>query len=147
MEALLINELQLFDKSLELFIESYNICRTIPINSTNRLQLQQLDAFSSRFSRTSDILIQKLFRTIVEIEGENADTVRDKINLMNKIGVIQDNTELLADIRRVRNKIAHEYLEIDHNLFYQKLLEYSSSLILFSQQTIEYCRLKYNITK
>lgn len=71
-------------------------------------QLVELEALTSRFARLSDLLIQKLFKTIDEIEGTSPGTVRDRLLQAEKKGII-NNTDEFMEIRKVRNRIAHEY--------------------------------------
>ena len=42
-------------------------------------QLIELDALTSRFARLSDLLIQKMFKTIERLDLETPGTVRDRI--------------------------------------------------------------------
>jgi uncharacterized protein YutE (UPF0331/DUF86 family) len=71
-------------------------------------QLIELDALTSRFARLSDLLIQKIFKTIERLDLETPGTVRDRILQAEKKGLI-DNANILFEIREVRNSIAHDY--------------------------------------
>lgn len=42
-------------------------------------QSVELEALTSRFARVSDLLIQKTFKTIDQIEGTTPGTVRDRL--------------------------------------------------------------------
>ena len=71
-------------------------------------EMESLEALTSRFSRLSDIIIQKVFRTIDILDLEDEGTVRDRINRAEKKGIIKSADDFI-DIRILRNEIAHEY--------------------------------------
>jgi len=71
-------------------------------------ELIELEALISRFARMSDLLTQKIFKTIDYIEGETPGTVRDRILNAEKKGIIK-NADDFTEIRKIRNRIAHEY--------------------------------------
>lgn len=73
-------------------------------------EVDSLELLSSRFSRLTDFLIQRIFRLIDEIDLDPPGTVRDIINRAEKKGLI-DNADILIESRILRNKIAHEYVE------------------------------------
>lgn len=70
-------------------------------------QFERLESLSARFSRLSDILIQRIFRLVDEIELVGSSTVLDRIYRAEKRGWAQ--AEQLIKIRELRNLIAHEY--------------------------------------
>ena len=47
-------------------------------------QLIELEALTARFARTSDLLIQKLFKTIDQLDASTPGTVRDRILMAKK---------------------------------------------------------------
>ena len=71
-------------------------------------QLIELEALTSRFARLSDILIQKVLKTIERLDGDNPGTVRDRILQAEKKGITR-SADALIEIRDVRNTIAHDY--------------------------------------
>ena len=70
-------------------------------------QLERLESMSARFARLSDILIQRIFRLVDDIELVGSSTVLDRIYRAEKRGWAQ--AEQLIKIRELRNLIAHEY--------------------------------------
>jgi len=89
---------------------SWEKCKTLELGSEYTLEeLEVFEAFTSRFSRISDLLVQKLFRTIDEVELETGGSVRDRLNRAEKRELIQ-SVDQFRDIIKLRNKIAHEYL-------------------------------------
>ena len=73
---------------------------------------EKLDAFSMRFGKLQDILGDQIFRALLEIEMENPQrmTMRAKLNLMEKLGVI-DSAEQWEELRNIRNGLTHDYAE------------------------------------
>jgi len=71
-------------------------------------QLIELEALTARFARVSDLLIQKIFKSIDLLDANTPGTVRDRIIQAERKGIIE-NAQTLLEIRNVRNTIAHEY--------------------------------------
>ena len=71
-------------------------------------ELIELEALNSRFARLSDLLIQKLFKTIEIVDLEIPGTARDRIENAAKKGIVHHSAALM-DIRRLRNTISHDY--------------------------------------
>ena len=106
---LLKAELSLLDNAIEILKYSYDACLKIDIKEQYTLdELDRFEAFTSRFARLSDIVIQKMFRLIDDIDLEDSGTVRDRINRAEKKNLIED-ADIFIQIRIVRNDIAHEY--------------------------------------
>lgn len=109
--TLLEEELLLLSDAVETLNVSYERCKDCIQKSTRTLEeLERLEAFTGRFARATDILIQKVFRCIDEIELENEGSVLDRINRAEKRGTIK-SAEKVIEMRRLRNRIAHEYLK------------------------------------
>ncbi len=70
-------------------------------------QLERLESLTSRFARLSDLLIQRIFRLIDDIELTGTGTILDRIYRAEKRGWC--NATELIKIRELRNLIAHEY--------------------------------------
>lgn len=70
-------------------------------------KLERLESLTSRFARLADLLIQRIFRLVDEIELVSAGTVRDRIERAEKRGWAEASQ--LVKIRELRNMIAHEY--------------------------------------
>ena len=72
-------------------------------------ELERFDALTGRFLRVYETAVQ-FFRTVDMMESiEKADTFRDLIHHVCKLGYIQ-NEETWMDMRIIRNKITHDYL-------------------------------------
>jgi hypothetical protein len=70
-------------------------------------QLERLESLTSRFARLADLLIQRIFRLIDEIELTGGSSILDRIYRAEKRGWA--NASELIKIRELRNLIAHEY--------------------------------------
>ena len=73
---------------------------------------EKLDAFSMRLGKLQDMLGDQVFRALLEIEMEDPQrmTMRAKLNLMEKMGVI-DSAEQWEELRNIRNGLTHDYAE------------------------------------
>jgi uncharacterized protein YutE (UPF0331/DUF86 family) len=100
--------------------------------------LIELEALTSRFSRLSDILIQKVFKTIERLDADTPGTVRDRILQAEKKGIIS-SAEAFTEIRDIRNTIAHDYDNVNFNEVVSFVMKSTPVLL----QTVETC-IKYS---
>lgn len=70
-------------------------------------KLERLESLTSRFARLADLLIQRIFRLVDEIELVGIGSVRDRIERADKRGWA--DVGQLVKIRELRNMIANEY--------------------------------------
>jgi hypothetical protein len=89
---------------------------------------ESFDALTSKFARCSDILTQKVLRTLVFLMREEAPTFIDRMNLCEKLGAIP-SAKSLVEIRDLRNTIAHEYAVDDLMELYADVLKLCPHLI------------------
>jgi len=109
-KLLLEYEIKLLEDSRKMLAHSYDACIKIGFKDTYTIEeLDCFEALTSRFARTSDILIQKIFRLVEKIELERQGSIIDRINGAEKRGLIE-SAETFKEIRRIRNEIAHEYM-------------------------------------
>lgn len=126
---LLMAELKLLDDAAEVLQYSHDVCSKIGIKESYSLEeLDRFEALTSRFARTSDILIQKILRLIDIMELESPGTIIDRINRAEGRGLISSAREF-REIRRLRNDIAHEYILSAINDINFKALELTPSLL------------------
>ena len=71
-------------------------------------QLESVEAFSSRFARTVDLLVNKLLRSLDRMELRPEGTLLDVVNRAEKRGFVERATDL-REMKDVRNFIAHDY--------------------------------------
>lgn len=126
----LVQDCLLQSKHLKL---SCDKCSKVDLNqfSIEALSEESLEAFEalvSRFGRLSDMLTQKIFRLIDELEYENHKTFIDRINAAEKRELI-DSAYEFREIREIRNKIEHEYESSNLLELFAKTLEFSPQLL------------------
>ncbi len=140
---LMSKELTLLDDSTDILKYSYGKCQKIGIQEDYIIDdMDQFEAFTSRFARMSDMLIQKIFRLIDKIELDDEGTIRDRINRAEKKGLIE-SADIFIQIRIVRNDIAHEYHTENIKDIYKKVLELTPYLLNCVEKVKEYCK-KHN---
>lgn len=145
MQRLLVQELKVLNDARDVLLYSFNKCSAIGIKETYEPEeLESFESFTGRFARLSDILIQKIFRLVDELDLDSQGTIRDRINRAEKKELI-GSSDVFVEIRMVRNDIAHEYLpEAIHDIF-KKVLTLSPHLFESVERTILYCK-KYTCT-
>jgi hypothetical protein len=89
---------------------------------------ESFDALTSKFARCSDILTQKVLKTLVFMLREDAPTFLDRMNLCEKLGAIP-SARSLVEIRDLRNTIAREYAVDDLMELYSDVLQLCPQLI------------------
>jgi uncharacterized protein YutE (UPF0331/DUF86 family) len=128
-QRLLTEQLQLLDKSVDVFSYSYKRCKEV--NEKPKYSEQDLERFESltgRFARLADLLVQKIFRLIDRMDLEDQGTVRDRINRAEKKGLIE-SAEQFVLIRELRNTIAHDYDPIAIEKMFLAVLDFCPILI------------------
>jgi len=117
------------EKASDVLLYSVEKCRKISISEgLSYEELESYEALTSRFARLSDIIIQKVFRTIDSLDLDDAGTVRDRINRAEKKGLIKSADDFIA-VRILRNEIAHEYKTETIYSIFLKVLELSEVLL------------------
>ena len=71
-------------------------------------QLESAEAFTGRFARSVDLLVNKVLRSLDRVELKPEGTLLDVINRAQKRGLVA-RTEELREMKDVRNMIAHDY--------------------------------------
>ena len=67
------------------------------------------EALTSRFARLNDFLLQRVFRTLDQIELADEGTALDRLQRAEARGLIS-SAERWRELRLLRNAIAHDYL-------------------------------------
>jgi hypothetical protein len=136
----LFEVLDQLDDALSWLERSHAICKEIGIKE--KFKAEEYDAFetlTSRFARISDMVIQKVFRSIDKIEFEKEGTLLDVLNRSHKRGIIKSIDEV-REIRELRNDIAHEYAPTDLKNLFGDTLRLSESLMEIINRVKEYTR-------
>lgn len=140
MQKLLENELKVLVDAREVLRYSFNKCSAIGIKeSYEPEELESFESFTGRFARLSDILIQKIFRLLDELDLDAQGTIRDRINRAEKKELIA-SSDVFVEIRMIRNDIAHEYLPEAIREIFGKVLLLTPHLFDGVERTIRYCK-------
>ncbi len=99
-------------------------------------QLERLESLTSRFARLADLLIQRIFRLIDDIELESGGTILDRVYRAEKRGLV--NASEIIKIRELRNLIAHEYANDKMPEVYAAVVTLSPVLLAVIPNVIEY---------
>lgn len=144
MTDLLAEELDLLQEATNIFDYSYRKCKRFANRKkfTND-ELEILDAFTSRFACLSDLIIQKMFKSIEKADLEDEGSIRDRINRAEKNGLIA-SAESFVEIRKLRNTIAHEYVPKLKEIV-AKALEFSPLLLESVEMIKGYCKKNYGV--
>ena len=126
---------------------SYDASQKILKSESNGIfTLQQqdvLEAFASRPARTTDMLVQKIIKTIHLYETEPPATIRDMLLQAKKKGIIKQ-AEVMFEIRQFRNEIAHDYLPESQLKIAEACVYYTVLLLQNVDKAILYCN-KYPV--
>ena len=134
----LIEDSTLFKKQLDWLQYSLNECQEIGIKSSYTVEeFGKFETLCSRYSRSIDFLIRKLFRSIDAYEFENQGTLIDIVNNAHKRGLFESVDELRL-MKDVRNSIVHEYIEDDLREIFEEVIRYSKKLITIGNNTLQY---------
>ena len=102
---------------------------------------ETLEALTSRFARLSDILFQRLFRTLDQVELIDEGTNIDRLNRMEKRGVIV-SAELWKQVRQLRQSIAHEALIQASDSVVLESIQYGQELLDTVERFTRYAQSK-----
>ncbi|MDX1919836.1 MAG: nucleotidyltransferase substrate binding protein [Candidatus Caenarcaniphilales bacterium] len=98
-----------------------------------------LEALTSRFGRTADLLINKVFRSLDAVEFEDKGSAIDIINRAHKRGLFED-IDQIRQIKDLRNEIVHEYKKANLEEIFAQVLEFTPLLLEIAQKTKVYSR-------
>ena len=119
---------------------SMQICASMPLEGEISAEDHDaFEAFTSRFARAGDVLVQKVLRALDAVELEDGGTLIDAVNRAEKRGLI-DSVEQLREIRELRNEIAHEYALQDLRNLFADVRKFSPQLVAIAQRVDLYCR-------
>lgn len=112
MNKLLAEQINTLDAAVRVLQDSHQ--RVGDIFKKNKSELsvaekESCEALTARFARLCDFLFQRAFRTLDQVELMDEGSGIDRLNRMEKRGVIASAT-LWRNLRELRNDIAHEYL-------------------------------------
>ena len=136
----LLKNLEALKKQIFWLEVSYKECQRIGIKEEYSIdEFGRLETLTSRFARSIDFLVRKMFRSIDDYELENQGTLIDVVNNAAKRGLVTSIDEIRM-IKEVRNDIVHEYVEDGLIDIFEDVLKYSEKLLEMMNQTKNYCQ-------
>jgi uncharacterized protein YutE (UPF0331/DUF86 family) len=109
--------LKLLNKNFSYLLKSYKKAQNVDFSKGELTEdeIEVLEVLSNRFSRTVDMLINKVLRSLDLLELEDTNRKLDIVIRAEKRGFV-DSYDLLIELKDLRNELAHEYIQ-------EKLLE------------------------
>ena len=101
-------------------------------------EFDKLENLTSRYARTTDMLVNKVLRSIDTVESEDIGTIIDIMNRAEKRGIVS-TAGLLHTIKDLRNNIVHEYKIAEITMFFTDVQKYTPLLLEIIQKVNEYC--------
>ncbi len=131
--------LDFLNDSLQWLERSFTKCSAIGIKKDlTKDEYDEFENLASRFARTSDILIQKVLKSIDLVEFEPEGTLIDVINRADKRGFFE-SVDDIREIRDLRNDIVHEYLTEELENVFKNIFKYTPKLFTIINNIKEYC--------
>ena len=124
--------------SLNRLIYSFEKCSIIGLkNSYSDEEFEAFEAMTSRYARTTDMLINKVLRSLDSVEYIDGGTVIDATYNTEKRGIA--DAQDLRKLKDLRNMIAHEYVTERIVRFFDKVLEFTPLLNTVIERLNVYC--------
>ncbi|GHV90885.1 hypothetical protein AGMMS50268_13880 [Spirochaetia bacterium] len=125
--------------SLNWLRRSFDICVKIGLKAEYQEdEFDQFENLTSRYARTTDLLINKVLRSIDAVELVDSGSVIDAANHAEKRGIV-DSVSQLRDLKDLRNEIAHEYETEDLSKLFALVLDTVPRLFVLADRTVNYC--------
>jgi hypothetical protein len=131
-------QLALLDKAVHWLNYSIERCRDISAENVSNEDYEKIEALCSRYGRVVDLLINKIFRTIDQVELLEPGSLIDTVNRAEKRSLI--TVKQARILKELRNHIVHEYDLNDLALLLDKVLAYSSEVLSCVTATQTYCQ-------
>ena len=71
---------------------------------------ERLEAFSARFARLQDTVMDKLLPRLLAAAGEAIGSAIDNLNRADRLALVERPEEWVA-LRQLRNRLVHEYMD------------------------------------
>lgn len=91
--------------------------------------IDQLESFVAKFSRMQDMFVDKLLPLFLKHSGEIPKTAIDNLHRLEQLEII-NNADVWIDMRLLRNKLVHEYVDDIAQLYEHLLLAKKFSIDL-----------------
>ena len=141
--AVLKDNIEKISNALISFKKSLEKCESIGIKEMYTFEeLEAFDSLTVKFARISDILTQKVLRTIFILLREDNLTFIDICKKAEKHQLIDDADSLLS-IRDIRNQVSHDYNDENLKTLYADIFKLSPQLESAIQNVIAFSK-RYN---
>jgi hypothetical protein len=106
---ILKEKLNLLKQSADWVKRSYEQCIRIGIKAEySKDEFDKFENLSSRYARTTDMLINQALRSLDTVELVDSGTIIDIMNRAEKRGIVE-SSQTLHELNDLRTEIAHEY--------------------------------------
>ncbi|MGL2994892.1 hypothetical protein [Flavobacterium sp. TSSA_36] len=121
-----------FSTAMEGLAKSFEHCQAIGIKEKYAFdETEAYDALIIKLTRNSDVFFQQLVKGYFKLKGEDNLLFIDRLNLLEKIGVIE-SADTLMELKSFRNQAVHEYSAV----VFQELYEEAVQLTPMFQKTV-----------
>ena len=136
---ILHKNLKVLNMSADWVLRSYEQTREIIIKKDYTAEeFDKLENLASRYARTTDMLVNKVLKSIDTFEYEEIGTIIDVMNRAEKREIVS-SAELLHTIKDLRNNIVHEYQISEISKFFTDIIKYTPVLLEIIQNVNKYC--------
>lgn len=135
-------KLTLLKLSAEWVKRSYDQCAAI--GNKESYSKDEFDAFenlTSRYARTTDMLVNQTLRSLDTVELTDSGTIIDIMNRAEKRGIVE-SAETLHKLKDLRNEIVHEYQIEQIAYFFESVLA-STPVLLVTIDSLQKYSQKY----
>jgi light-regulated signal transduction histidine kinase (bacteriophytochrome) len=140
LQVLLENSEEL-EKAARVLQRSYRKCQniTVPFSVDDDEKLETIEALTARFARATDLVTQRMSKSLIMVLREDARTLIDRLNVMEKVGATQ-SARVLVEIRDIRNEIAHEYTSEGIQKMFEACMPLVPELLQAIEMIVTYAR-------
>lgn len=78
---------------------------------SDEMKKERVSAFCARFGKFQDYFSDKVLRLWLEVVGEHVGTALENFSVAERTGVLSIPSEQMVELRTVRNRLTHEYIE------------------------------------
>ncbi|MCP5052346.1 MAG: hypothetical protein GY940_34580 [bacterium] len=117
---------------------SYGICKRIGVKDEySEDEQDRFESMSSKFARLTDLILKQAVKTVDLLDLEDPpQSMRDAINRAERKGLVSSALTFI-EIRKMRNKIAHEYVEEGDQLEMYKFVLQNAPVLFDTVARIE----------
>ena len=137
---ILRQNLESLEKSRFWLNRSFERCQSVELaEELSANDFDTLENLTSRFSRTVDLIVNKVFRSIDAVELEDSGTLIDVVNRAEKRGIIRSSAEVRR-LKDTRNEIVHEYEIEGLAAVFERVLKSVPVVLGMIEDIRKYCR-------